>query len=364
MKGYFRKRGDKWSFTLDIGRDPITNKRKQKTASGFATKKEAQKACAELITEIERGNGTAVMAKDTVGEFMLNFLENTVQQNVAQNTYEGQLAYAKNHIIPHIGHIKLNKLTPMDIQKMYKALTDQGFSAGHIQNIGNLVTKTIRTAVEWGYMSKDVAAVAKKPSYKQPKMKVWTMEEAQRFLDATKECRYHVVYMLALSTGMRKGEILGLQWDHIDFKNRNIHVQQTIVYAGNQLYLKPPKTEGSKRTISIPEQVVKYLRSYKMKQVPNSLNLVVTGSKMELLYPSALDKHYDHDIALADVPRIRFHDMRHTHATTLLQLGENPKVVQERLGHASINVTLNTYSHVLPNMQKSAAEKLDSAFSF
>ncbi|AXF39523.1 tyrosine-type recombinase/integrase [Paenibacillus larvae] len=364
MKGYFRKRGEKWSFTLDIGKDVKTGKRKQKTVSGFKTKKEAEKACALLIAEIEKGNLAAVTNKITVEEFMLNFLDSTVKQSVATNTYTAQVAFPKNHILPHIGHIELNKLTPMDIQKLYVSLTKKGFSNGHIQNIGNLVTKTIRTATEWGYMSKDVAGLVKKPSYKKTKMTVWTLEESQRFLEATKNCRYHVIYLLALTTGMRKGEILGLQWDHVDFKNKNICVQQTIVYAGNKLYLKRPKTAAAYRTISLPDFVVNYLRQYKLKQSQNSSNLVVTGSKHDLLYPSVLDKHLKHDFTLCDVPKIRFHDFRHTHATILLQMGENPKVVQERLGHANINVTLGTYSHVLPNMQKAVAEKLNSAFNF
>src|SRR5438132_1562410 len=97
--------------------------------------------------------------------------------------------------------------------------------------------------------------IYKKPSYKQPKMKVWTLEESQRFLEDTSVCRYHIVYLLALTTRMRKGEILGLQWEHIDLKNKNIHVQQTIVYAGNKLYLKPPKSGASNRSISIPDFV-------------------------------------------------------------------------------------------------------------
>lgn len=365
MQGYFRKRGDKWSFTIDIGRDPVTNKRKQKTVSGFRTRKEAEKACAEMLTEIERGNFVNTSNKDTYGEFLLDFIDSHVKLTVARNTYDNQLALAKNHIIPVLGHIKLVKLTPLDIQQFYKLMKDKGFSGGHIQNVGNLITKSIRTAAEWGMILKDVASVVKKPSAKQEnQMKVWTIEESQTFLELSNGSKFHLVYMIAITTGMRKGEILGLQWKNIDFSNKSITVQNNLVYAGNELKLTSPKTAASKRTITVPDFLIKYLKEYKLKQTPNTLDLVVTGVKNEMLYHNVLDQQFAKDVKSAGLPKIRFHDMRHTHATILLQMGENPKVVMERLGHSNVSVTLNTYSHVLPGMQKNVAEKLNNAFNF
>jgi integrase len=375
MRGSFRKRGCKcegkckcdatWSFSLDVGRDPVTNKRKQKTASGFKTKKDAEKACAEMITEIERGNLILNVKSETVGEFLLSFLESSVSQNVAPSTYESQLAWAKKHIIPAIGDVKLQKLTPLHVQAFYKEMADKGLSAGHITNIANLLSKTLNTASEWGMVAKNVAAVVKRPSYKPKKMGVWSQEEFEYFLQYTKKSRYHVAYLLALTTGMRIGEILALQWDSVDLRDNEIHVKQTVAYTKQLgLYIKPsPKTISSNRHFSIAKFVAAYLKKYKLEQIPNKLNLVMPSATNDLLHATVLNHTFRKDMAAANVPKIRFHDLRHTHATWLLMNGENIKVVSERLGHSNITTTLNTYAHVLPNMQKAVADRLDRDIS-
>lgn len=357
---YIRKRGKKYSFTIDVGADPVTNKRRQKTVSGFPSPKEAEKAAAEMITELSRGN--LIESKVTLKEFMSDFMDNQVKHAVAENTYFMQKGYADNHIYPVLGNVALKKITPMHIQKFYSQKIDEGLSAGMIQNLGVLLGKVFRAAQEWGMINKNVVQQVRKPTYRPKQMKVWTQEEVNKFLKETQDSRFHVVYLLALTTGMRKGEILGLQWKHIDFQNATISVQQTIVYANKKLYLKEPKTAKSRRLITIPEFVVSYLRRYKIMMPPNELDTVAQGLRQPLAYPATLEKVYYQDLDRVDVPRIRFHDMRHTHATILLKLGLNPKVVQERLGHTNIATTLNTYSHVLPSMQKDTAEKLNEAF--
>lgn len=362
MQGYFRKRGGKWSFTLDIGRDPVTNKRKQKTASGFKTKKEAERACAEMITEIERGNISVSTTNDTLGLFIKDFLENTIKHEVSKNTFMSQRGYVHNHIIPKIGDIRLQKLTPKDVQRFYNTLMEEGVSPGTIHNIGNLLGKTLRIAAEWGFITKNVATVVKKPTYKQPKMKAWTQEEVDLFLEKTRDSRFHAAYVIALTTGMRFGEICALSWDDIDTKNNVIHVNKTVVYADKTIYIQESTKTGLARNITIPKFVVSYLKKRKLEQLPNPLNLVVPGVKNNIVYNSAFNKTFLDDINGAGVPRIRVHDMRHTHASHLLQNGENIKVVSERLGHATVTTTLNTYAHVMPNMQKTLADNLEKSF--
>lgn len=374
MQGYFRKRGCKceegkkctcnstWSFTVDLGRDPTTNKRIQKTVSGFKKKSEAEKACAELITEYERGNIVAVSSKDTLGAFIVDFLENTIKNEVEKNTYITQKGHINNHIVPKLGAIKLQKLTALDIQKFYNQLVDEGISPGTIHNIGNLLGKTLRVATEWGIITKNVAALVKKPTYKQPKLKTWTQEEVDQFLDSSRGSRLHAAYVIALTTGMRIGEICAINWDDIDFKNGMIAVNKTVVYADKSIYIKESTKTGLARVVTIPAFVVSYLKKYKMGQIPNSLNLVVPGVKNEIIYNSAFCKTFQRDMETAGVPKIRIHGMRHTHATLLLQNGENVKVVSERLGHATVTTTLNTYAHVMPNMQRTLAENLEKSF--
>jgi integrase len=351
---------------LDIGRDPITGKRRQKLMSGYATKREAERAAAEMSTEFERGNVSISANKDTLGSFMKEYLETTLRNEIERNTYEGKVAIMNNHVVPNIGKLKLQKITPMDIQKFVNQLQDEGFNPGTIRNIMRLVNQTLRTAMEWGYVTKNVTVFAKKPNYKAKKHSVWTREQWDIFLEANKESRFYPFYLIALNTGMRPGEVLALSWDQINLKQKFIRVDRTVVYTKeNGIQIKEsPKNDSSRRNVTIPESVVTYLKKYKLEQTPNRLNLVIPGIKSEIVYNSTLNDCMKDDIKKAAVPVISPHELRHTHATYLLSpkpfgLGIGVKAVSERLGHATTTVTMNTYAHVLENMQEAIADALD-----
>lgn len=374
MLGSFRQRGckcppgrkrctcgAKWYYRYDIT-DPATGKRKQKEVGGFRTKAEAEEAAKRIQYELQTGTYVEP-AKMTVEEFLLDYVKNTLKNEVAPNTYEQRLAYVENHIAPRIGKIKLTDLKPVHIQKFYNELREH-FTPGHVQNIGNLLTKALRQAERWDLIKRNPAALVKKPttSRKNSKMKVWTVEEQKTFLEYVKSESefYYTLFLLALTSGMRKGEILGLQWNDVDTKQGIVSVKRTAVWAQRNLYLKDtPKTESSIRTIQIPEQTSKALKRWKLACPANPMNLVFPSPKTNgILYPNSLDKAFQKAIRGASVPMISFHGLRHTFATTLLANNVNPKIVQEMLGHATIKTTMDTYSHVLPHMQRSAAEQL------
>jgi len=374
MLGSFRQRGckcppgrkrctcgAKWYYRYDIT-DPATGKRKQKEVGGFRTKAEAEEAAKRIQYELQTGTYVEP-AKMTVEEFLLDYVKNTLKNEVSPNTYEQRLAYVENHIAPRIGKIKLTDLKPMHIQKFYNELREH-FTPGHVQNIGNLLTKALRQAERWDLIKRNPAALVKKPttSRKNSKMKVWTVEEQKTFLEHVKSESefYYTLFLLALTSGMRKGEILGLQWNDVDTKQGIVSVKRTAVWAQRNLYLKDmPKTESSIRTIQIPEQTSKALKRWKLACPANPMNLVFPSPKTNgILYPNSLDKAFQKAIRGASVPMISFHGLRHTFATTLLANNVNPKIVQEMLGHATIKTTMDTYSHVLPHMQRSAAEQL------
>ena len=376
MLGSFRRRGckcppdrkrctcgAKWYYRYDIT-DPATGKRKQKEIGGFRTREEAEEAAKKILAEIQQGT-YAEPTKTTVEEFLLDFVENTLKNEVAPNTYEQRKAYVKNHIAPRIGKIKLSDLSPAHIQKFYNDLREQ-YGAGHVQNIGNLLNKALNQAVRWNIISRNPAALVKKPSTsrKNSKMKVWTVDEQKIFLEHVKSesTFYYVLFLLALTSGMRKGELLGLKWDDVDTKQGIVSVKRTAVWANKSLYLKDiPKTESSIRTIQIPEQTAKALKKWQLACPTNGLNLVFPSPKTNgILYPNSLDKAFQKAVRDVGVPYISFHGLRHTFATTLLANNVNPKIVQEMLGHATIKTTMDTYSHVLPNMQKEAAKQLSA----
>jgi integrase len=353
--------GAKWYYRYSIT-DPATGKRKQKEVGGFRTKAEAEEAAKKILAEIQQGIYVEP-SKYTVESFLIEYLEQTLKHEIAPNTFEQRQAMVRNHIAPRIGKVKLADLTPNLIQKMVNDLRET-FSAGYVQNICRLLNKALNHAVRWNMIARNPAALVKKPSTsrKNTKMKVWTVDEQKTFLGFAKQGQqlYYMLFLVALTTGMRKGELLGLKWGDIDLKTGIISVKRTVVWADKTLYLKDtPKTESSIRSIQLPKEVLRELKKWQLACPSNLHDLVFPSPATNgILYPNSLDKAFIRTVKGAGVPYISFHGLRHTFATTLLANNVNPKIVQEMLGHATIKTTMDTYSHVLPNMQRSAAEQL------
>nr|WP_083426398.1 site-specific integrase [Thermoactinomyces sp. DSM 45891] len=197
-------------------------------------------------------------------------------------------------------------------------------------------------------------------------------DEATRFLSSTEKEPLYIAYLLAIFTGMRMGEILGLRWQAVDFENKTLSIQQSLAKTKNGLIFQEPKSKGSKRLISITDDVVQALKKHKLEQSKQKLQLGMSYGDFDLvvctslgtpMIPENLRRHYNRMISECGIKKIRFHDLRHTHASIMLQLGEHPKVVSERLGHSRTSVTLEIYSHVIPGIQEKAAEKFSHALS-
>jgi integrase len=366
MKGYFRKRGKTWSFTLDIGKD-AQGKRKQKTKSGFKTKKEAEKACAELITQIENG-GYKEPSKVSLGDFILEYMENHVKHQIRTSTFSKQMVIVRNHILPDLGYFPLVKLTPMVIQKFYNDKLKDGYTPSYIRGIHAILSKTLKTAAEWEYIPKNIAPLVKPPRIPGRDIQTWSREEVNHFLELVEKRRFYIAYVLAIYTGMRKGEILALRWQDCNLEEGWLSVRQTLYKVEGKLVFQEPKTRSSRRTISIPGTAVTVLRKHRVQQNQHRLllgegyqdqDLVVCNGTGNPVDPGDINRDMKYIIRKHQLTPLSFHDLRHTHATLLLQLGEHPKVVSERLGHANVGITLDTYSHVLPDMQKSLAQNFD-----
>jgi integrase len=206
-------------------------------------------------------------------------------------------------------------------------------------------------------------------------LQTWTLEEAHTFLKYTEtvENDYrHIAYVLAIFTGMRKGEILGLRWSDVDWDRKTLQVVQTVYKTLNEApSIQTPKTAGSVRSISVPDNVLDELKTHRKKQNALRLkfgsayhnnDLICPRPDGKPMDPRGMNEHFEEMCKKSGMQKIRFHDLRHTHATIMLKLGEHPKVVSERLGHKDVHITLNTYSHVLPNMQEDAAKRLFEAY--
>lgn len=380
MQGSFSKRncrceedtkckcGAKWTFVLDIGRDPM-NKRRQKSMGGFSTKKEAEAACAKLINQVESEQYTE-QSKMPFSEFLKQYLK-TKETLIKKNTLANYKRHIESNISPYLGKLQLAKITPNDISGLYSLLLkERGLAATSIGDVHKVIYNALDQALRYDYILRNPAALVKRPRAEKSEIQVWDLKQATQFLKVAEADRTYIAFLLALTTGMRQGEILGLRWKDINMKEGTLRIVQTLSHDGKELTA-GAKTSAGNRVISIDAKTVAELKMHKKRLIAEQveaieynteLDLVMPTSVGSILIPRNLMRSYYRLIEDAKVPKIKFHDLRHTHATLLLKQGAHPKIVSERLGHASSRITMDTYSHVLPDMQKDAATTFGKMF--
>jgi integrase len=360
MKGYIRKRGKVYSFTVDIGKDPISGKRKQRTRSGFKTKKEAQAALAELVNKVEKGE-TVDFRKTIFKDFAIEYYEKNYINKVKPTSYDVSLRLLQAQIIPYFQDISLKEIDQFVVHDFYNEKLKQGYATNYITRMHEILRMLLKIAKKWDLIQKDVASMIEPPKNKKKEMKVWSISQVNEFLQTCTHSRYHPVFFLAAYTGMRKGEIIALKWDDIDFENKIIHVNKTLYKLSTGYSLDTPKSPSAVRSIYFDEEIENVLKRQKIKQKEEKLkngriyqekNLVFSQEDGGFVSPPSVNILFTRFIDRSGLPRIRFHDLRHTHATILLQMGVNPKVVSERLGHSSVQITLDVYSHVTKEIKK------------
>lgn len=276
-----------------------------------------------------------------------------------------------HHVVPAIGAIRLADLRPDHIQQLYSRKLEAGISPGTIRLIHAVLHRAFVQAVKWGLVARNPLASVEKPRQPREEMKVWTIQEAQAFLSAMREHRLYALFHLAITTGLRRGELLGLKWTDLDGDHLQVQRQLQRV-PGQGLVLSEPKSGAGRRSIALARVNLVALQQRAERQQLERLfvgddwretGLVFTTLHGDPLDPDDLSRDFKKIIQEVGLPVIRFHDMRHTAATIMLAQGIHPKVVQERLGHSSIDMTMDTYSHVLQNMQRAAADRIDELFS-
>lgn len=365
MRGHIRKRGKKYAVVFYLGLDE-TAKKKYKWFSGFDTKKAAEIFLSEKAVEIN--TGVYVDPKGaTVESFFLEWLEYK-RTRVRFGTYVNYEKNMKKHIIPHLGRHHLDKLNPQHLQRLYTKLQDTdggGLRSSSVNEMHTLISTVLKQAVKWGIIHRNVASLVDPPTRDHRSMVTWSVDEIQRFLEASRDSKYYPVYLLAITTGMRRGEILGLHWPELDIPSGRLQVTQTLGYYKNIPTLGPPKSAQGKRPITFPSVVSDALIKHRTSQLETRMMMGTAYKEQGYVFarsdgtPFHVDGlRYDWKRLMqeVDIPTIRFHDLRHTHATLLLEQGVHPKVVQERLGHASIKMTMDIYSHVMPGMQEKVAD--------
>ena len=372
MRGHIRKRSkDSWTAVLELPPDPETGKRRQRWLTVKGTKRDAERVLAETITEIERGMYIEP-AKLTVAEYLKRWYD-ACSGGVKLNTRKRWLR-AIQLWEDVLGSLPLGRLTPLDVQGGLARLPPN-LSDGSRRTYFSVFKSALNQAVKWGLLARNPAQGVKVPSWSRKEVQVWNEEQAARFLEAARSTRLYALFHAALATGMRLGELLGLTWNDVDLDAGLIRVRRSIATcvdrAGEPVW-QEPKTAAGRRRVPIGARAVEILRQHRRVQLQERLragsewhdyDLVFCNCKGGPLFKSNVDRTLAGYCRKAGVPRIRFHDLRHTHATFLLRQGVHPKVVAERLGHTSVKITLDTYSHVLPDTQEEAVRAVERALT-
>jgi integrase len=352
---------------------------KAHTASGPKRKMIYGKTRAEVAEKLaraisDRSSGLAFDAGSlTVGEFLDRWLKDSVRDTVRQRTYERHEELIRLHIRPALGMLKLKALTPAHVQGLYRDRLDSGLSPATVQKIHVVLHKALSQAVKWNLIPRNATEAVNAPRPAPEEMRPLSPNEARRLLEATSGDRLEALYVLAVHTGMRQGELLGLKWEDVDLECGVIRVRRTLTRNRGRLILGEPKTKRSRRTVRLTETAAQILREHLERQLEEierlgdlyrDQGLVFTTEVGTPINPTNLRKRsFAPLLERSGLPAIRFHDLRHTCATLLLSRNVHPKHVQELLGHATIAITLDTYSHVLPGMGDHTAAAMESALS-
>lgn len=370
MRGTITQRSKgSWRIRVELTRDPETGARRWRTETVKGDKSEAEARLNVLLVEAEANRGYVTSDKLTVGQYLERWLE-AKREAVKPTTWRSYRVYLARWR-PTLGDIPLTKLHPLDVQA---ALAKIAGSATTKKDSLITLRTSLRQAVKWRLIPTDPSVGVLSPEARGRELNVWNEEEVQRFLlVAQKETRLYVLFTMALNTGMRQGELLALRWTDIQDRVAVITRSLGWINGNSTPIFQEPKTRSGRRKVPFGVGMDQLLRERRKRQLEERLRAGGKWEHNDLIFCTQLGRPL-HDSAVrdtlamvirkADLPPIRFHDLRHTHATLLLRQGINPKVVAERLGHASVGITLDTYSHILPDTQQEAVTAIANALNW
>jgi integrase len=374
MKGHLRERSPgHWAIVIDV-RDPKTGARKRRWHSFAGTKRQVQVECARLLTELKAG--TAVEpSRITLAAFFERWLEH-MRGQVSPRSHERYAELCRKNLVPLLGHLTLTKLQPTHISQAYaKALASGrrdgtgGLSARTVTHMHRVLREALQQAVSWQLLARNPADACRPPKVEHRPMRTYDLVQTAELLAAMRGTRFFIPVVLAVLCGLRRGEIAALRWGQVDLDKGQLAVIQSAEQTRAGVRYKEPKS-GRTRTVALSAIVIEELRAHRIKQAQELLRLglratnatfVCTREDGQPLQPLTLTHDWERRLSKTALPRIRFHDLRHAHATHLLSSGVHPKVASERLGHSKIGITLDLYSHVLPGMQEDAVARVDDA---
>jgi integrase len=333
----------------------------------FKLQSEARDWLQTTKTQIQGGltlAGAQTNLQDFLNQWLISYRSSVHPNTIVQ--YEG---IVRIHIIPFLGHVKLKDLRTDQIQALINIETERGTSPRMVRYIHSVLRRALNVSLKWGMIGRNPATSATLPKLRRKEMNTLTDSQVRVFLSASRGLRFEALFWMAVFTGLREGELFGLKWVDLNWEKKHLQVQRQLQrIKGEGMVFTEPKTATGKRMIVLSTATVAKIHE-QLDHLQQERN--VAGNKWQeydLMFPSTFGtpmdpsnmyKDFKGTLKMADLPDIRFHDLRHTAATLMLQQGTHPKIVQERLGHSDISLTMNTYSHVLPSLQEDAAEKMD-----
>jgi len=306
----------------------------------------------------------------TTGDYLSQWLRHA-RGRLRPKTYEGYRGVIRLYASPGIGGVSLSLLRPLHLQHLYSELMERGLAGGTVLNLHRVLVQSLGWAERFGLLDRSPAKAARPPRPRRAEPKVVDPALASRILEASSGTPLEIPVAFALATGMRRGEILGLRWSDLAPDLSVAHVRRSLQSTGEALVFEEPKTKRSRRSVALPAFLHPYLERQRTDQASRKedlwdgwtcSDLVIDGGDGAPVNPDSMSSAWRFLVRRSGLPHVRFHDLRHAHATLLLLQGVHPKVVSERLGHATVGITLDIYSHVIPGMQAEAARAFDRLF--
>jgi integrase len=369
MAGQIIKRSEN-TYTLRIFQGLDGGKRQYLNRTFHGNKKEAQRALNAMLRDQDQGT-LIEPTRSSLNSYLDQWLDTAARPRVRPRTLASYQDVLRLYVRPRLGARPLAKLGPLDLQDAYAKLADDGHSARTIRYAHSILNSALKQAVKWKLLQTNPADHVELPRQQRREIQPLDQAQASHFLDTAAGTRHYTLFSLLLSTGLRPGEALGLRWDDFDAGTAYLSVQRGLAFTGKTWRLDEPKTARGRRRVKLPPSLAAELRAHRLEQ--HAARLAYAGEYHDhgLMFAAEngaplderniVHRHFKPLLKRAALPStLRLYDLRHTHATLLLLAGENPKVVSERLGHASVALTLDVYSHVLPSLQQGAADRLET----
>ena len=336
-----------------------------KTVKG--SRQDAERYRTKILRELDTGDFVQA-SRQTVAELLIEWLTVSVKPRVRRRTHEDYTRIVRAELIPRLGHRPLARLATSEIQALYAAMTARGVSPRSVRYAHAVLSGALKQAVRWQRIARNPASLVDLPRQTRREMRALDEVQARKFILAAAETEFGALWLLLISSGLRPSEALALRWS--DMEGGRLHVQRALTrFSDGTFEFNEPKTARGRRVVALPESMVSVLRAHRQQQVADRLRAGPTWADQNLIFATSVGapldfralvrRHFTKILRSAGVPTIRPYALRHTCATLLLQAGQNPRIVSERLGHESVALTLDTYSHVLPSMQDVSAVHLD-----